>query len=120
MGNFYKILPESPHRQEAIKRAMSNNMFLFDTKLIYKGENCAYVYGISNKKIDLPFEGKIISDYDGRIEYKEINNCCDLYGNQLSSIYPNTLVILCIEDLSEIALKYGFLLMDIKEIKFWL
>ena len=115
LGNYYKIVPTPPYRQNNIEKALKEDLFLFDSRYMVKNGNYTYAYGISNKVIGLPFNGKIISDYNGNCEYKEIGLCYDVYGNVLNYILPNTFVLLCIENLNEISSKYGFTVFDKKE-----
>lgn len=115
MGNYYKIVPTPPYRQNNIEKAIKENLFLFDSRYMFKNGPYTYAYGVSNKPIGLPFSGKIVSDYNGKIQNKEISLCYDLYGKVVSYIIPNTYVLLCIENLNETSSRYGFTIFDEKE-----
>lgn len=115
MGNFYKIIPESPHRKKLIEKSFRENAFIFDTKYLYKDGNFIYAYGTANKLISLPFQAKIISDCSGKYEYKEISFCYDMDGNTIQYIIPNKMVRICIEKPKYESLLYGFIMLDKNE-----
>lgn len=118
MGNYFKIIPEPPYRKENINKAIKNDLFVFDSMYAFKDGDYTYVYGVVNKPITLPMNVKIIDDLKGTIQYKKIGLCYDLRGNILQYIIPNSVVILSIENLNDLAYKYGCTMLE--ENRIWL